>query len=237
MEEYEKELAREKDLINKAKKKIAMESSTPKEGISTWILLSGSNDPTTTSRPEPVKPTYRIETEKKPVKNNTVTATTKKRPPVTSSPKVTPKPTQKAHNNNNKLITRVKVSAPVEASKEEEVKTSSTPVSTTTKKPYQTTKKKFTTTRAKPTSTRAPITTTTTAATTTTAKIVKIKEDSIVIDDESDEVQKSTSTTESASFLIMEPKDSEFNLPDDRSPSKATATKKTPTKSTSKEYK
>lgn len=33
LEEYEKEIEREKEMINKAKKKIAMESSTPKDGI------------------------------------------------------------------------------------------------------------------------------------------------------------------------------------------------------------
>lgn len=242
LEEYEKELAREKDMINKAKKKIAMESSTPKEGISTWILLSGSHDPPTTSRPESIKPTYRIEAEKKPVKNNSTAPSnvTKKRNPVTAGPKINnPKPTQKVHNNNSKLITRVKVTSN-EASKEEsEIIPSSTDASTTTKKAHQTTKKKFTTTRAKPTTTsRAPTTpkpkpTTTTTKITTSTTPEAIQDDSLVIDDEKDEIQPISSTTEPSSFLIMEAKESEFNLPDDRSPTKAAATKKTATKSTS----
>lgn len=241
LEEYEKELAREKDMINKAKKKIAMESSTPKEGISTWILLSGSHDPPTTSRPELVKPTYRIEAEKKPVKNNSTAPSnvTKKRIPATAGPKINPKPTQKVHSNNNKLITRVKVSSN-EASKEEsEILPSSTEASTTTKKAHQTTKKKFTTTRAKPTTTsRAPTTpkpkpTITTTIITMSTTPETIQDDSIVIDDEKDEIQPISSTTESSTFLIMEAKESEFNLPDDRSPTKAAATKKTATKTTS----
>lgn len=239
LEEYEKELAREKDMINKAKKKIAMESSTPKEGISTWILLSGSHDPPTTSRPDTVKPTYRIENaEKKPVKNTNTSpsSVTKKRNPVTAGTKIHPKPTQKVHNN-NKLITRVKVSSNSnEASKEEsEILPSSTAASTTTtKKAHQTTKKKFTTTRPKPTTTRSPptpkTTTTTTFTTSTTPEI--IQDDSMVIDDEKDEIQPIKSTSE-PTFLVMEAKESEFNLPDDRSPTKAAATKKTAAKTTS----
>lgn len=237
LEDYEKELAREKDMINKAKKKIAMESSTPKEGISTWILLSGSHDPPTTSRPESIKPTYRIENaEKKPVKNNSTTPTsvTKKRVPVTAGPKIHPKPTQKVNNLNNKLITRVKVTSN-EASKEEsEVLPSTTAATTTTKKAHQTTKKKFTTTRAKPTTTprTTPKPITTTSFTTSTTPET-IQDDSMVIDDEKDEIQPISSTTEPATFLIMEAKESEFNLPDDRSPTKSTATKKTATKTTS----
>lgn len=230
LEEYEKELAREKDLINKAKKKIAMESSTPKEGISTWILLSDSNDLTTTARPETVKPTYRIESaEKKPVKANS-TATTKKRIPVTSSPKVTTKPTKKF--DTNKLLTRVKISSPNDATeKNEEKKEPSSTVATTTTKKYQTTKKKVTTTRPKPTTSR----TTTTSTTTTTVAPEKIEDEQIVIDDEKDEIQRAPSTTtESPAFLIMEAKESDFNLPDDRSPLKTSPTKKTSVKSTGK---
>ena len=76
LEDYEKELAREKDLLTKAKKKISMESSTPKEGISTWILLSGSNNPTTTSRPEVNKPAYRVDNDnKKPVVKSNIGST------------------------------------------------------------------------------------------------------------------------------------------------------------------
>lgn len=41
LEEYEKEIEREKEMINKAKKKIAMESSTPKDGIR-YELFDGS---------------------------------------------------------------------------------------------------------------------------------------------------------------------------------------------------
>jgi hypothetical protein len=164
VEEYEKELAREKDLINKAKKKIAMESSTPKDGISTWILLSGSNNPTT-SRPEVNnKPSsYRIDNEKKPVKNNvSPSSTTKKRIPTTAVPKTT-KPTQKY--NNNKLLTRVKVTSTVEAKNETEVQVSTTTTKAPPIKKIQTTTKakKFTTTKPKvATTTTAKVTTTTT---------------------------------------------------------------------------
>ncbi|KAG5672169.1 hypothetical protein PVAND_002320 [Polypedilum vanderplanki] len=229
MDDYEKELAREKDLVNKAKKKISMESSTPKEGISTWILLSGSSDlktSTTTNRPEvnSNKPAYRNDnTEKKnAVKNNisnNSTATTKKRIPVTQSPK-TPKPTQKT---NNKLVTRVKVS-----SSEEKITTEaeSSTVAHTTKKAQLTTKaKKYTTTKPKTTVTTAAPTKKTTTTTTSTFP-PKLIDDSMVIDDEKDEVEP----IETSTYLIMEAKDDEFNLPNDRAPIKSSASKKTSSK-------
>jgi hypothetical protein len=209
MEDYEKEIAREKDLLNKAKKKISMESSTPKDGISTWILLSGSNNPTTraTTRPE-MKPAYRLdnseEKKEKPVKNGNSTMTTKKRVPVTTTTKM-PKPTQKY---NNKIITRVKVTSG-EFRNETEFEVS-TKAAGTTKKVQTTTKaaKKYTTVRPK---------TTTTATTTLSTTTVD------VIDDE--EEQKTVTPVETATFLIMEAKEADFNLPSDREPLKAQAKK------------
>jgi hypothetical protein len=220
LDDYEKELAREKDLLNKAKKKISMESSTPKEGISTWILLSGSSDlktSTTTSRPEVAKPAYRNDNAEKKnvVKNNitnnsTAAATTKKRVPVTQSPKTT-KPTQKV----SKLITRVKVSAMSEQKNATEIETST--LAHTTKKALLTTKaKKYTTTKKTPATT-----------TTTTVAPKKIIDDSMVIDDEKDEPE----VIETSTYLIMEAKDDEFNLPNDRAPIKSTSNKKVASKS------
>ena len=207
MEEYEKEMAREKDLIAKAKKKIAVESSTPRDGISTWILLSGSNNPTT--RPE-IKPAFRIDSaEKKPVKNMNNTLTTKKRNPVTTTTKL-PKATPKY--NNNKVITRVKVSTLNESKNETNVEVT-TKAQITTKKPQLTTKaKKYLTTRAK-------TTTVSTTPSTTTTEAVEI------VDDETEEEQ-TAAPTETSTFLIMEAKDADFNLPNDRAPSKASPTKK-----------
>lgn len=197
LKELEEEMEREKDLINKAKKKITMESSTPKDGISTWILLSGSNTPTT--KPE-MKPAFRIDSEeKKPIKNVVTTTTTKKRP-VSTTPKTT-KTTQKY--TNNKLVTRVKVT-----SSNETVEEFTTKAPITTKKAQLTTKaKKYTTARPKTTTTT---TTTTTAAPTTAAGVAVIDDDT----EESSVVQP----LETSTFLIMEAKEADFNLPSDRSP-------------------
>lgn len=207
MEDLEKEIAREKDILNKAKKKIAMESSTPKDGISTWILLSGSNNPT--KRPE-MKPAFRIDSaEKKPAQN--VTMTTKKRPVTTTTklPKTTPK------FNNNKLLTRVKVSSG-ELKNETDVEVT-TKAPATTKKPQLTTKaKKYTTLRPKTT------TTTTTQAPATSTEAVEIYDD-----DETEEQRSPSPPVETSTFLIMEAKDADFNLPNDRAPSKSTSSKKT----------
>lgn len=218
MEEYEKEMAREKDLIAKAKKKIAVESSTPRDGISTWILLSGSNNPTT--RPE-IKPAFRIDSaEKKTTKNANNTLTTKKRSPVTTTtkvPKVTPK------NNNNKLITRVKVSTLNEVKNETDVE-ATTKAQVTTKKPQITTKaKKYTTVRPKTT------TVATTPSTTTTEAIE-------IVDDETEEEQ-TVAPLETSTFIIMEAKEADFNLPNDRAPSKTSPTKKSVKSGTSSKTK
>jgi hypothetical protein len=211
LEDYEKELAREKDLLNKAKKKIAMESSTQKDGISTWILLSGSNNPTT-SRPD-MKPAFRIDSaEKKPVNKNNSTMTTKKRTTVTPTTKVT-KPTQKY--NNNKLITRVKISSSELVKNETEVEV--------TTKAAPTTKKVQLTTKAKKYTTLRPKTTTTTAASTTEAAIE-------IIDDD----QTPPPAVETSTFLILEAKEADFNLPSDRAPSNSKPAKKTKTGTTTK---
>ncbi|CAG9809310.1 unnamed protein product [Chironomus riparius] len=232
LEDYEKELAREKDLLTKAKKKISIESSTPKEGISTWILLSGSNNPTTTSRSEVNKPAYRVDNDsKKPVVKNNIssansTQTTKKRTTATQSPKST-KTTVKY--TNNKLATRVKVT-PI-------VTEEPTTISTTKKVPLTTKTKKFTTQRPKTTQAKTTTTVATTTVELTTAASKKkesqkeekvIIDDSMVIDDEKDEPE----FVETSTYLIMEAKDDEFNLPNDRSPSKSVQSKKAAGKTT-----
>lgn len=207
LEEYEKEIAREKDLISKAKKKIAIESSTLKDGISTWILLSGSNNPT--ARPD-IRPAFRIDSEeKKPVKNN-IALTTKKRIAVTPPMKTT-KPTNKPIQkfNNNKLLTRVKVAALNDA-KNETVALPSTTVKPTTAR----------TTRAKRITTQRITTPKTTTITTT--------ESSLVEDDSEEDLKTDavSSTTVSTAFLVLEAKDADFNLPNDRSPAKSSPIKK-----------
>ncbi|CRL03908.1 CLUMA_CG017027, isoform A [Clunio marinus] len=209
LEDYEKEIAREKELLNKAKKKMSMESSTPKDGISTWILLSGSHP---TTRPE-MKPAFRIDnSEKKPAKN--ITMTTKKRNPTTATTKL-PKATPKYNKPLNKPITRVKVTTNGSMNETDiEVTTKATP---TTKKIQLTTKaKKYTTLRPK---TPTKTTTTTQATTTTTTEAVE------VVDDDTEEVAPAP-IVEKPTFLIMEPKDADFNLPDDRSPAKNASPKK-----------
>lgn len=235
LEDYEKELAREKELLTKAKKKISMESSTPKEGISTWILLSGSNNPSTTSRPEVNKPAYRVDNEnKKPVvksniSNTNSTQTTKKRTTVTQSPKTTKSTTKYA---NNKLATRVKATTESKIVTEEP-----TTVSTTKKVPSTTKTKKFTTqrpktTHAKTTTTVAPTTVELTTAASKKKESSKeeavIIDDFMVIDDEKDEPE----VVETSTYLIMEAKDDEFNLPNDRSPAKSVPSKKASGKTT-----
>lgn len=177
--------------------------------FSTWILLSGSNNPTT--RPEMKQPSFKIDSaEKKPQpKNNTMT--TKKKIPTTVSTTKLPKLTPKY---NNKLLTKVKVAVMNET--DIEVTTKAAP---TTKKPQLTTKaKKYTTARPKTTTTTAEPTTV--ASKTTSAASVEI------IDDDTEE-QQTAAPLETSTFLIMEAKDADFNLPADRAPSKATPTKKT----------
>lgn len=220
LEDLEKEIAREKDIINKAKKKMAMESSTLKDGISTWILLSGSNNPTT--RPEIKPATYRIENvDKKPAKVNISSnaPTTKKRNPVTTTMKIT-KPTQKY--NSNKLLTRIKVSPSNELKNTTEIESATT---ATTKKPQLTTKaKKYTTQRAKTTTISTTPSTTTITSTET-------------IEDEPEEKSSVSPPVDSAAFLILEPKDADFDLPHDRAPAKSTPSKKTTKPSTTKSKK
>lgn len=157
-----------------------------------------------------MKPAFRIDSDEKKQqpKNNTMT-TKKKMPTIVSTTKL-PKPTPKY---NNKLLTKVKVVVMNET--DVEVTTKAAP---TTKKPQLTTKaKKYTTLRPKTTTTT--VEPSTVASKTTTAQSVEI------IDDDTEE-QQTAAPLETSTFLIMEPKDADFNLPADRSPSKATPTKK-----------
>ncbi|XP_070490290.1 uncharacterized protein [Chironomus tepperi] len=217
-----------------------MESSTPKEGISTWILLSGSNNPTTTSRPEVNKPAYRVDNEnKKPVVKSNIsstnaTQTTKKRTTVTQSPKVT-KTTAKY--NNNKLATRVKATPNNEPKIVTEEPQPSTTISTTKKVPTTTKSKKFTTQRPKTTQTKTTTTvaTTTVESTTPAPKKKEVKKEEVVIFDEPvviDDEKDEPEIIETSTYLIMEAKDDEFNLPNDRSPAKSSPSKKAAAKTT-----
>lgn len=221
LEDYEKE-------VNQVKKqKVA--SSTPKEGISTWILL---NNPTT--KTEIKIPAYRAEDEKKTTKVSLYT--TKKRNAVTSTPKLTkapvkstqkpsPKPSGKPSSakptsakpssakpsqkpNPNKLLTKIKVSVLNDAKNVSITSTTVKPlVSITTKKVYK--------------RTTSPPTTTQKSST-----VLKEEEEEEEESEDEDESLKLSRTTVATPFLVLEAKDAEYNLPQDRSPT-SPANKKT----------
>ena len=219
LEDYEKEMSQVK------KHKVA--SSTPKEGISTWILL---NNPTT--KTEIKIPAYRTDEEKKTTKVSQYT--TKKRIAVTTTPKVTKaasKPTQKPSAkpsgkpapkpspkpNPNKLMTKVKVSVLNDAKNASITSTTAkSPVSITTRKVYKRT---------------------TTPTTTTQKSTTVLDEEEPEDDNEQEETSsKMSRTTVATPFLILEAKDAEYNLPQDRSPTSPAnkKTKITPTKTKKK---
>ncbi|XP_049535504.1 uncharacterized protein LOC125951042 [Anopheles darlingi] len=180
-EEYQNELHR-------ATERVPVRTTTPREGLSTWVLLSGSDS--TESKAE-----------------STSTTTRKAQIMHTS----TPKPAAMGSTTKRYQTPTMRRNLPT---------TTQRPVKTTTTTSVVEEKKE------KPTK---PIPKQKVATTTLKPVIVKkVKKGDpaagIPVDSESD------SSIETSTFLIMEPKDAMFDLPEDRSPSKvapvATKTKK-----------
>lgn len=207
------------------------ESSTSKEGISTWILLSGSQP---TAQPSDFKgPTYRIESDQKIDKIARIQDQQKQKKPVTPKVKQGTTAAPVAQDDEEDLNDD-------EEYEEEEEEVQAPPPS---KKPQQTqvnkpkpNNEKRTTTTKRPAS-RKPqqqptkaatvkqdedqleVTTkkmrrTTTSTTTTEQPELADQQDK---EDEEEVTQKPTKL-ETTTFLILEPKESDFDLPQDRSP-------------------
>lgn len=190
MEDIEREMAQVE---------FQLQESTPKEGISTWILLSGSE---TTPQPPSIAakgPAYVVETEKKlesdkkidkimKVKDSKESPVLlpKRRPTTTAAPLVIVKAKPKPKKTTTTTTTTTTTEAPLETSS---VKPKVKPESrVNTKRP------------------RRPTTTTTTTQAPETTTEEEITEEPV------------EEKTQESSFLIIEPKDSEFDLPADRSP-------------------
>ncbi|XP_058826096.1 mucin-2-like [Topomyia yanbarensis] len=192
---------------------IRLQTTTPREGLSTWVLLSGSNSVTSTESKKEI-----VNTTKKPYTSTTRRpATTSGRKPVTTPRRRTTTNTRSTSiisdekkEKINKFINRIKAS-----SFQEMIKPKLDNSTLITKKP----KKTLTTTST----TTTPATTTTT--TTTELTITEASLGSTAADDHPEDNALETST-----FLILEPKDAMFDLPEDRSPTKVG--KKKPTRKT-----
>ncbi|XP_055642259.1 mucin-2-like [Toxorhynchites rutilus septentrionalis] len=204
-EEYQREL---KKASEKVQHRVAS-ATTPKEGLSTWVLLSGSNSPTSTESKKEI-----VNTTKKPYTTTTRrTATTSARKPMTTPRRRPTNNTRPASSDEkkdkiNKLLTRIKVATALEASKVKP-EDNSGKVELITKKPRKPT----------PTTTTAPVTTTSTELAITETPALT----TVTIGSNLDDNGVETST-----FLILEPKDAQFDLPEDRSPGKVI--KKKPTR-------
>ncbi|XP_062563989.1 mucin-2-like [Armigeres subalbatus] len=187
-------------------------TTTPKEGLSTWVLLSESNSPTSTESKKEIFTTTRPHTTATTRRTVTTSArkplTTARRRTTTINTRTTTVSEEKK-DKNNKFMTRIKVTDGPKPKLEDKL-------DTITKK----TKKPFTPTSAKTT------TTTTTLAPTTTTTELSVTE-SPLGPTASDEQNSDDNTVETSTFLILEPKDALFDLPEDRSPSKVAKKKVT----------
>lgn len=183
--------------------RVVKETSTPKEGISTWILLSGTNP---TGKPNNSRgPAYRIESEsniekleklarveegvrpKESLKNKY-----KASKPINSS---TPFPSVNVESNET-VVKPVRPSNPKKKLDQQPRPTKTTTPTTQKRKP----------------STKNPVMTTKTTSTTETSVAPLTTQTPV--------------TDEPVPFLIMEAKDADFNLPSDRSPGKSNKVKK-----------
>ncbi|XP_035777664.1 mucin-5AC-like [Anopheles albimanus] len=245
-EEYQNELHRATERVP------VRTTTTPREGLSTWVLLSGS-DSTETKAASTSTTTRKVQimqtTTMKPAAAAAMGSTTKRYQTPTMRRNL-PSTTQRP----------VKTTTAVTGEEKKEKPTKPIPkqkVATTTLKPVIVKKVKkppaTTTTTAAATTPRtttpAPkpsttTTTTTTTSTSTTTELVLTEQSaSTVANDQParDEPvgtpgdSDSDSSVETSTFLIMEPKDAMFDLPEDRSPSKvAPVATKTKTKVTRK---
>ncbi|XP_062716062.1 mucin-5AC-like [Aedes albopictus] len=223
-EEYHKELSKANDRV---RIRLQPTTTTPKEGLSTWVLLSESNSPTSTESKKEIVTTTRPPTTTTRRPATTIArkpSTTARRRPTTSTRATTVSEEKKEKV--NKFMTRIKVTDGPKPKLED----SSPKPEIIVKK----TKKPFT-----PTSAKTTTTTTTTAAPTTTTTELTVTESAFGPTTSYDNADDNA--VETSTFLILEPKDAQFDLPEDRSPAKvakkkvtrkpttpATATKKKP---------
>lgn len=207
MEDIEREMAQVE---------FQLQESTPKEGISTWILLSGTE---TTPQPNAKGPTYAVESESekkmesdkkmdkimKVKDDKEIPVLLPKRRPSTQAPPLVRVKPKKATTTTTTTTTSTTTEAPAKSSLKPKVNAE---LRVNVKRPR-----------------RPTTTTTTTEAPETVDEEIKSTEEP------ADDHHRESST-----FLIIEPKDSEFDLPADRSPiqgKKKTAVSK-PAKKTKK---
>lgn len=185
MEEIEKEMASQSNI---------RETSTSKEGISTWILLSGTN------------PTTPPETSRNGSENQKVDKNAK----IRDNSKAPNKTVVKAVQNNNKNKAKPRTTTPLPSDTNEtdvDINVSKLP------EPVPITQTPILKPKKKP------------ATTTVTTPHTPLEEETVtnVMVEES---MISTTTKETpVPFLVLEPKDADFDLPQDRSPGKATTKK------------
>uniref|UniRef100_A0A182J327 Mucin-5AC n=1 Tax=Anopheles atroparvus TaxID=41427 RepID=A0A182J327_ANOAO len=222
-EEYQNELHR-------ATERALPRTTTPREGLSTWVLLSGSDsselqtDSTSTTRKAQI------------MKSTTMTPTTTPRSTVKPSPttvtkrfqpstrRVMPKTTTTTTTTLRPARTTTTAAASI-GSEEKKDKLNKAPpkqkVATTTLKPVIVKKVKKPPVPTTPTTPKpSPTTTTTTATTTTTTEMIITEQSPSTVANDVAAPVAEDSSVESSTFLIMEPKDAMFDLPEDRSPAK-----------------
>ncbi|XP_061501808.1 mucin-2 [Anopheles gambiae] len=209
-EEYQNELHR-------ATERQPPRTTTPREGLSTWVLLSGSESSEMKGES--------TSTPRKPQVMTTTTTTT-----TTSTPKTTTKrfqpSTRRVMQTTPARPARTTTTTPSSVNSEEKKEKPNKPgpkqkIVSTTLKPVivKKVKKPPTTTTTTTTTTPKPTTTTTIPTTTTTEMVITEQSASTVANDLLAAVTDDSSI-ESSTFLILEPKDAQFDLPEDRSPSK-----------------
>uniref|UniRef100_A0A182KCT9 Uncharacterized protein n=1 Tax=Anopheles christyi TaxID=43041 RepID=A0A182KCT9_9DIPT len=207
-EEYQSELHR-------ATERASLRTTTPREGLSTWVLLSGSESTemkseststtrkaaivtTTSTTPKPTTATKRFQPSTRRVMQTTTPRPARTMTTVSNSPS-TPVQSEEKKDKPNKPLPKQKI-----------VSTTLKPVIVKkVKKPPTTTTTTTTTTTPKPTTT----------STTTTEMVITEQSASTAASDLPVAVTDDSSV-ESSTFLILEPKDAQFDLPEDRSPAK-----------------
>lgn len=189
MEDIEREMAQVE---------FQLQESTPKEGISTWILLSGTE---TTPQPNAKGPAYAVESEpEKKLESDKKIDKIMKVKDDKESPVLLPKrrPSTQAP-----PLVRVKP-------KKSPATTTTSTTTTTTEAPATSSVKP----KVKPelrVNVKRPRRPTTTTTTTVAPETTTVEEE--ITEEPADDHHRESST-----FLIIEPKDSEFDLPADRSP-------------------
>ncbi|XP_055390091.1 proteoglycan 4-like [Condylostylus longicornis] len=231
-EDLEREIASNIPAATNVHSKL-IETSTPKGSLSTWILLNQNeqNDKRMTPTPIPLHKEAKVEKIQKPKISTTMKPKYK---PSSSNGSV--KPSQKP----NAKVTKIP-SLLEENNKKVKIPNEKLTAAPTARPTKQTTVKTIGETLAKKivkkaSATMAPtVKTPKTKATTTTTTTTEPPSSSTELIETTPEppVEVSSTTVESTTFLIMEPKDADFDLPADRSP----GTTKKPKKNKSKKNK